>query len=807
MATITLADRILKFFNTVNDKYEIRYRIKDDPNFGSAPASGYGIDLSVAQNILDARANLTDPPNPVPNPANEFDRIEQIDDVDRVGPVTLHNILYSFSEPLRTWTASADGQRVGTLKDVGIGTLVAEERLQVYDGALSVKSYRDTPVRVATLPTPGTAFDVFVLGNYAYMAEGSKFTVVDISDPAGPTLLGNNITLNDARGVFVSGAYAYVADGTDGLQIIDISDPANSSLVSTQDTGGNARGVYVVGDYAYVADGPIGLRIVDISDPANPSLGPLYDNSAHDDTKGGSAEDVYVAGDYAFIANGPRGLAILDISDPANPPILVSSFDTIGDCRCVYIHGDRAYVADGSKGFQILDISNPVVLVSVGSLDTTQGQADDIFVSGSHAYVANGVVNGISGLLQVFDISDLANPDKLVDNFLVPGGDARGIFVSGQHAYVADRNQGLVVYHVLNTNRIGDNSHFSGNVGIGTTSPGHTLDVNGNFRIRSGHQSKIELGKWSEHLSVTDSIKDRFLFRTYRSDPSGANLAYLRILDEDGETVKAQISSNWHGGRYPTYFNNRVGIGTGTPGGKLHVHGAARGQDALGLVLTKDGGGPRLHFNEYGRVASILWHNNYLLVSSGTGTNIGRILLYGDVYATGRSGASCDYAEYFESTSGKTIPAGTAVVLEDGKIRQAKKNETPIGVISANPGLVGGAHIEWPKKYLRDEFGALIMEEYQAEITAPKKNEDGTDAFDENGQYIMLGTGEFETRKRSKLNPEYDENQEYTPREQRPEWNCVGLLGQLPLRKGQPVAESWVKIKDISDKVELWLVK
>jgi hypothetical protein len=35
----------------------------------------------------------------------------------------------------------------------------------------------------------------------------------------------------------------------------------------------------------------------------------------------------------------------------------------------------------------------------------------------------------------------------------------------------------------------------------------------------------------------------------------------------------------------------------------------------------------------------------------------------------------------------------------------------------------------------------------------------------------------------------------------------VGLLGQLPLVKGQPVAGGWVKIKDLSDEVELWLVK
>lgn len=44
-------------------------------------------------------------------------------------------------------------------------------------------------------------------------------------------------------------------------------------------------------------------------------------------------------------------------------------------------------------------------------------------------------------------------------------------------------------------------------------------------------------------------------------------------------------------------------------------------------------------------------------------------------------------------------------------------------------------------------------------------------------------------------------------RELRPEWNCVGLLGQIPLWKGQPVAPTWIKIKDISEEVELGLVK
>lgn len=89
------------------------------------------------------------------------------------------------------------------------------------------------------------------------------------------------------------------------------------------------------------------------------------------------------------------------------------------------------------------------------------------------------------------------------------------------------------------------------------------------------------------------------------------------------------------------------------------------------------------------------------------------------------------------------------------------------------------------------------MEIYEEEI----------EVLDDSGQPVLVGSGEFVAKKRRKLNPDYDESKAYIPRDQRPEWHCVGLLGQLPLRKGQPVADSWVKIKDISDDVESWLVK
>ena len=60
---------------------------------------------------------------------------------------------------------------------------------------------------------------------------------------------------------------------------------------------------------------------------------------------------------------------------------------------------------------------------------------------------------------------------------------------------------------------------------------------------------------------------------------------------------------------------------------------------------------------------------------------------------------------------------------------------------------------------------------------------------------------------RKKLNPDYDESKTYNPREKRDEWCLIGLLGQIPITKGQPVADSWIKMKDVSDTVEMYFVK
>jgi hypothetical protein len=150
----------------------------------------------------------------------------------------------------------------------------------------------------------------------------------------------------------------------------------------------------------------------------------------------------------------------------------------------------------------------------------------------------------------------------------------------------------------------------------------------------------------------------------------------------------------------------------------------------------------------------------------------------GNAFADGTwTGGGADYAEFFEwadSNPDAEDRRGISVVLDGDKIREAQAGEDPIGVISGNPSVVGdAAWNKWSGKYLRDEFGTYIL--------------------DENGD--------------RQLNPAYDPDVEYISREQRPEWDCVGLMGKLRIRKGQATGSRWIKMRDISATVEEWLVR
>lgn len=152
-----------------------------------------------------------------------------------------------------------------------------------------------------------------------------------------------------------------------------------------------------------------------------------------------------------------------------------------------------------------------------------------------------------------------------------------------------------------------------------------------------------------------------------------------------------------------------------------------------------------------------------------------------------------DFAEYFEWYDGNIDNEdriGYMVQVNGNKIEKANDFERCIGVVTnTNAVTIASCSFEWHDKYLKDEWSRVIL--------------------DENNRPI--------------LNPEFNEKQEYLPREKRKEWAPVGLLGQLLTRQdgtleagGFAICKDGVAtkadkgyrvLKIMSDKIALLLVK
>lgn len=163
-----------------------------------------------------------------------------------------------------------------------------------------------------------------------------------------------------------------------------------------------------------------------------------------------------------------------------------------------------------------------------------------------------------------------------------------------------------------------------------------------------------------------------------------------------------------------------------------------------------------------------------------TESNAFRVTYAGAAYGLSSFNSSgADYAEYFEWLDGNPDNEdrrGYFVTMDGEKIKIAAPGDYILGIISALPAVIGNGDEDWQGKFLHDEFGDFIPEEitYTEEKTIQQLNAEG-----------VLEDRKVTVTKHAMsymVNPDYNPDETYVSRADRPEWDAVGMMGVLAVR-------------------------
>lgn len=150
-----------------------------------------------------------------------------------------------------------------------------------------------------------------------------------------------------------------------------------------------------------------------------------------------------------------------------------------------------------------------------------------------------------------------------------------------------------------------------------------------------------------------------------------------------------------------------------------------------------------------------------------------------NVYGLTYRSSGADYAEMFQWQDGNLDNedrAGHFVTLDGEYIKLAgPEDKFVLGIISGNPSIVGDVHDDqWHGIDARDIFGRPIYED----VEVPEETEEIPDPQNPD-QTITRVKVPAHTEHRVKTNPDYNPDEKYIPRSQRPEWATVGMMGKL----------------------------
>jgi hypothetical protein len=133
----------------------------------------------------------------------------------------------------------------------------------------------DGPLNFVTnVPLPSKAHGVAVDGNLAYVATEAGMTILDITDPADPVVVGalSPSTARKSQAIAVAGGYAYLAGQSGGLFVVNVANPAAPFVQGQRTVPGGLWDVAVAGNVVYGASFVGELYVINVANKSAPTI-------------------------------------------------------------------------------------------------------------------------------------------------------------------------------------------------------------------------------------------------------------------------------------------------------------------------------------------------------------------------------------------------------------------------------------------------------------------------------------------------------------------------------------------------------
>jgi hypothetical protein len=292
----------------------------------------------------------------------------------------------------------------------------------------------------------GLDMGVAVSGDYAYINNSCRLSIIDISDIQNPREIGNFEFDDPSIDFEIQGNIAYMLeDYINPLYAIDISTPELPVLIGGYSFSSNHYSLDIYDHYAYISE-EHDIRILNISDPANITYAGHFNYSNINNL----SINILTVYDRFLIYSrfDDRSINVLDLSDPVHPQ-QIRNFILDEYCSDAMVDDNFIYFVSQSY-LWIFDVSSWNQISATQFDDYHWNDKREIEINGNYAFITSR----FSGLT-VIDISNPAEP-QLAGYYRIPNG-ANGISFSNNTIILA-QGSNLGFYEFTPADAIDDSS-------------------------------------------------------------------------------------------------------------------------------------------------------------------------------------------------------------------------------------------------------------------------------------------------------------------------------------------------------------